>query len=132
MCVLKISLCKAGKKRLLNSICPKSPTKYWQLNTGNPILVTIPILAQPVAEMLGCLHVQVSSISCNVVGSILALHAWKTVAQQLYRRLADWGGGTPRPELLTGAKKSQLGCLISFKLPMGFQNFITVLIKFAL
>ena len=39
----------------------------------------------------------------------------------------DGGGGTPRPELLTGAKKSQLGlCLISFQLPMGFQNLIKI------
>ena len=36
------------------------------------------------------------------------------------RRLVDGGVGTPRPELLTGAKKSQLRCLISFQLPMGF------------
>ena len=28
----------------------------------------------------------------------------------------DGGGGTPRPALLTGAKKSHLGCLISFEL----------------
>ena len=41
----------------------------------------------------------------------------------------DGGGGTPRPELLTVAKKSQLGCLISFQLPMGFQNLIEILIK---
>ena len=40
------------------------------------------------------------------------------------RRLVDGGGGTPRPELLTVAKKFQLGFLISFQLPMGFHNFI--------
>ena len=44
----------------------------------------------------------------------------------------DGGGGTPRPELLTGAKKLQLGCPISFRLPMGFQNFMKILIKFTL
>ena len=29
----------------------------------------------------------------------------------------------PHPVLLTDAKKSHLWCLISFELPMGFQNF---------
>ena len=38
----------------------------------------------------------------------------------------DRGGGTPRPVLLTGAEKSHLGCLISFELPMGFQNFVVI------
>ena len=38
---------------------------------------------QPVAVVLEYLFVQVWSISCNVVGSILALHAWKTLTQQL-------------------------------------------------
>ena len=43
----------------------------------------------------------------------------------------DRHGETPRPELLTGAKKFQLGCLISFQLPMGFQNFIQSDMTFA-
>ena len=38
----------------------------------------------------------------------------------------DGGGGTPRHVLLTGAKQSHLGCLISFKSPMGFQNFVVI------
>ena len=38
----------------------------------------------------------------------------------------DGGGGTPRPVLLTGVKKSHLGCLISFELPMGFQKFLVI------
>ena len=41
----------------------------------------------------------------------------------------DGGGGTPRPELLTGAKKSKLGCLISFQVPMGFHNLIEIFKK---
>ena len=44
-------------------------------------------------------------------------------------RQVDGGGGTPRPVLLTGAKKSHLGCLISssyFKLLMGIQNFVVI------
>ena len=44
----------------------------------------------------------------------------------------DGGGGTPRPVLLTGANKSHLGCMIRFQLPMGFQNFIKILIFFSL
>ena len=36
-----------------------------------------------VAVVLEYLLVQISSPSCNVVGSILALHAWKTLPQQL-------------------------------------------------
>ena len=42
------------------------------------------------------------------------------------------GGGRPRLALLTDAKKSNLGCLISFQLLIGFQNFINVLIKFTI
>ena len=42
------------------------------------------------------------------------------------RRPVDGGGGTPRPVLLTGAKKSHLGCQISFQLPMGVQNFVVI------
>ena len=48
------------------------------------------------------------------------------------RRLVDGGEGTPRHVLLTGAKTSHMGFLISFQLPMGFQNFIQILIKFTL
>ena len=40
-------------------------------------------LGQPVAEVLEYLLVQVSSIRCTVVGSILVLHAWKTMTHQL-------------------------------------------------
>ena len=54
------------------------------------------------------LLVQVSSISCKIAGSILALHTWKTLTQHC-RRLVDGCLGTPRPVLLTGAKKSHLG-----------------------
>ena len=73
------------------------------------------------------LVVQVSSIDCNVVGShcMLGKH-WHSNC----RRYVDEGGGTPSLELLTDAKKFQLGCLISFQPPMGFQNFIQILIKF--
>ena len=79
-----------------------------------------------ILEMLEYLLVQVSSISCNVVGSILALHAWKT----LTAIVGDWWTGVgDTTELLTSAKKSQLGYLISFQLPMGFQNLIEIFIK---
>ena len=40
----------------------------------------------------------------------------------------DRGGGTPRPVLLTGAKESHLGCLISFELLYG-RNFRILLKK---
>ena len=52
--------------------------------------------------------------------------------KRIYPAGGDCGGGTPRPVLLTGAKKSHPGCLISFQLPMGFQNFIKILIKLTL
>ena len=46
----------------------------------------------------------------------------------------DWWTGeeghTPCTAIITVAKKSQLGFLISFQLPMGFQNFIKILIEF--
>ena len=51
---------------------------------------------------------------------------YKTLTQQYCRRPMDGGGGTPRIVLLTGTKKSHLGCMISFELPMGFQNFVVV------
>ena len=38
----------------------------------------------------------------------------------------DGSGGTPHPVLLTGAKKSHLGCRISFEIRMGFQNFVVI------
>ena len=40
--------------------------------------------------------------------------------------VAEVQGAKPRPVLLIGAKKSHLGCLISFELPMGFQNFVVI------
>ena len=61
----------------------------------------------------------------HVVGSILALHAQKTLTQEL-KATGGWGWGTPRPVLLTGAKKSHLGCLISFELSMDFQNSVVI------
>ena len=71
------------------------------------------------AEVLAYLHVQVSPISCRVVGSILALLGKN-------KDTAVVGDRTPRPVLLTGAKSSPLGCLITFQLPMGFQNFVVI------
>ena len=51
------------------------------------------------AEALAYLHVQISPISCNVVGSILHVLGKNTDT-------AIVGYRTPRPVLLTGAKKS--------------------------
>ena len=48
-----------------------------------------------------------------IVGSILAFPWIKTLTQQLWATGGRMGGGTPRPVLLTGAKKSHLGCLIA-------------------
>ena len=50
--------------------------------------------------------------------------AWKKHRHSNCRRLV--GGGTPHPVLLIAAKKSHLGCLISFELPMGFHNFVVI------
>ena len=78
---------------------------------------------QPVAEVLAYLHVQISPISCWVVGSILAC-AWKKHWHSNYcTRPLNGGGETPRPVLLTGAKKSYLGCLITFELLYGLSEF---------
>ena len=60
--------------------------------------------SQPVAEVLAYLQVQISPISCNVVGSILQMCMEKTLTQHC-RLPVDGGGGTPCPVLLTGAKK---------------------------
>ena len=72
--------------------------------------------------MLEYLHLQVSPImqlmSCWVDPRI----ACKNTDTAIIGR----GWGTPRPVLLSGAKKFHLGCLISFQLPMGFQNFVDI------
>ena len=88
-------------------------------------------LGQPMAEVLKNLLVQVSSISyrCRFDPRIACLENTDK------KIVGDWWtkvGGIPRPELLTGAKNSQMGCPISFQLPMGFQNLIEILIKFTL
>ena len=57
----------------------------------------------PVAEVLAYLHVQISPISYNVVGSIL--HVLGKNTDTASRLPVDGGVGTPRPVLLTGAKK---------------------------
>ena len=61
-------------------------------------------------------------LSCWVDPRIAWIKHW----HRNCRRPVDGGGGTPRPLLLTGAKKSHLGCLISFELPMGFHNFVVI------
>ena len=63
---------------------------------------------QPAAVVLEYLLMQVSSISCNVVGSILALHAWKTLTHQLLAT-GGRGWGTPSLELLTVQKSYNWG-----------------------
>ena len=63
------------------------------------------ITGWPVAEVLAYLHVQISPISCNVVGSILLVLGKNTDTVNC-RLPVDGGRGTPRPVLLTGAKKS--------------------------
>ena len=61
--------------------------------------------AQPAAEVLAYLLIcHFSPISYNVVGSILHVHGKNTNSN--CRLPVDGGGGTPRPVLLTCAKKS--------------------------
>ena len=57
------------------------------------------------AEVLAYLHVQISPINCNVVGSIQHVLGKNTDTAIVGYRWTG-GGGTPRPVLLTGAKKS--------------------------
>ena len=71
-----------------------------------------------VADVLEYLHLQVSPISCWADPCI----AWKNTNSNNCRRPVD--GGTPRPVLLACSKKSHLVCLISFQLPICFQNFV--------
>ena len=52
--------------------------------------------------------------------------AWKNTDTAIVGDRWTGVGETPRLLLLTGAKKSHLGCLISFQLPMGFQNFVVI------
>ena len=71
--------------------------------------------------MIAYLHVQISPISCNVVGSILHV-----LGKNTDTAIVDWHsncGGTPRPVLLTGAKKGG-GAWLASSYCMGFQNFV--------
>ena len=90
MAVARISSRGGGQKKINNMSCnlslhcqkkysgicslylKQSSINYIKLENG-----------QPVALVVEYLLVQVSSISCNVGGSILELHAWKTLTHQL-------------------------------------------------
>ena len=74
------------------------------------------------ASVSACAGLTNQLLSCWVDPRI----AWKNHLHSNCRRPVDEGGRTRRPVLLTGAKKSHLGCLNSFELPMGFQNFIVI------
>ena len=63
------------------------------------------VVSQPVAEVLAYLHVQISPISCNVVGSILHVLGKNTDTAIVGYRWTGMGS-TPSPVLLTGANKS--------------------------
>ena len=74
------------------------------------------------ATVSACAGLTNQLLSCWVDPRI----AWKTHQHSNCRRPVDGGGGTPCPVLLIDAKKSHLGCMISFELSMGFQNFVVV------
>ena len=74
------------------------------------------------ASVSACAGLTNQLLSCWVDPRI----AWKKHWHSNCRRPVDGGGGTKRPLLLTGAKKSYLECLIRFELPMGFQNFAVI------
>ena len=73
------------------------------------------------ARVSACAGLTNQLLSCWVDPRI----AWKNTDSNC-KRPVDWGGGTPLSVLLTGAKKFHLGCLISFQLPKGFQNFVVI------
>ena len=73
------------------------------------------------AIVYACAGLTNQLLSCWVDPGI----AWKKHLQQLLATGGRWWG-TPRPVVLTGAKKSHLGRLIRFELPMGFQNFVVI------
>ena len=87
--------------------------------------VTISIL-KPVggrgASVSACVGLTNQLLSCWVDPRIAWIKHWHSN----YRRPVDGGGGTPRSVLLIGAKMSHLGCLISYELPIGFQNFVVI------
>ena len=68
---------------------PKNKKKYvnklrreWSVRPSNQLTVAKHATANQFAEVLEYLLLHVSAISCNVVCSILELHAWKTLTQQ--------------------------------------------------
>ena len=76
------------------------------------------------ARVSACAGLKNQLLSCWVEKKNCLAKHWHSNC----RRQVDVGGGTPRPVLLTCAKKalSGVGCMISFQLPMGFQNFVVI------
>ena len=74
------------------------------------------------ASVSACAGLTNQLLSCWVDPRIAWIKHWHSNC----RRPVDVSWGTPSPVLLTGAKKSHLGCLISFDLPMGFQNIVVI------
>ena len=78
-------------------------------------------LAQPVAEVLAYLHVQISAVSCNVVGPILHVLGKNTDTANEGYRWTGWGDTTHCT--VTWCKKV-LGALLASSYCKGFQNIV--------
>ena len=74
------------------------------------------------ASVSACAGLTNQLLSCWVDPRIAWIKHWHNNC----RWPVDEGWGTPRPVLLISSKKSHLGCLITFELPMGFQNFVVI------
>ena len=102
--------------------------KNWKLSAAPPKWLRDPLggrdpqVGNRWARVSACEGLTNQLLSCWVDPRI----AWKNTDTAIVFHRWTGGVGTPRPVLLTGAKKSHLGCLISFQLPMGFQNFVII------
>ena len=79
--------------------------------------------SHPLYSLSACAYLTNQFLSCWVNPRIcLDINTDAAIVTDLWTGV----GWTPRPVLFTGAKESHLGCLISFGLPMGFQNFVVI------
>ena len=116
---LKMSL----PQHFISTICKKKTITHRSCSNANKLLR----VGGRGASVSACAGLTNQLLSCWVDPRI----AWKKHWHSNCKQPVDGGGGTPRHVLLTCAKKAHLGCLISCELPMGFQNFVS-LIKFIL
>ena len=96
-------------------------TAYVQNHSTDSAIEILNTECQPVAEVLAHLHVQISPISCNVVGSILHVLGINTDTAIVGYRWTGLGDTTP---CTVNRCKKVRGAWLASSYCMGFQNFV--------